>query len=136
MCRGSVMAFNDWNKPFSKAEMDAMRKAAGRATRDESGVLAETFGLIRRIARKLPFAEDALALYFCARDPATETRIKLIILAALAYFVLPVDAVPDLLPLLGYADDAAVLAAAIGAVKGSITVAHRDRARETLESFD
>ena len=130
------MAFSDWNKPFSKAEMDAMRKATGRAERDESGILSDTLSLLKRVARKLPFAQDALALYYCARDPATETRTKLIILGALAYFVLPVDAIPDILPVLGYADDAAVLAAAVAAVKGSIKPEHHDRARDTFDSFE
>ncbi len=126
------MTFDNLGKPFSKAEMDAIR----RATRDESGLLADVLALVRRVARRIPFAEDALALYFCARDPMTDTRVKLIVLAALAYFVLPIDAVPDLLPLFGFGDDAAVLAAAVAAVRGSISDLHRRKARETLDSFD
>lgn len=126
------MTTNDWNKPFSKAEMEAMR----RATRDESGILSEAFDLLRRLARRIPFAEDALALYYCARDPMTETRVKLIILGALAYLVMPIDTIPDLLPILGFTDDAAVLAAAVAAVRGSIEPRHREKARDTLHAFD
>ena len=47
--------------------------------------------------------------------------MKLILLGAIAYFVFPADAITDLLPLFGFADDAAVLAAAITQVAGSIT---------------
>lgn len=126
------MTLHEWNKPLSKAEMEAMR----RATRDENAILSETLALLRRIARKIPFASDALALYYCARDPMTETRVKLIVLAALAYLVMPVDAIPDLLPLIGFGDDAAVLAAAVAAVRGSITDLHRQKARDTLAEFD
>lgn len=126
------MSFENLGKPFSKVEMEQIR----RATRDEAGLLAEVLALVRRLARRLPFAEDALALYYCARDPLTDMRVRLIVLAALAYFVLPVDAVPDILPLFGFGDDAAVLAAAVAAVRGSITDLHRRKARETLDSFD
>ena len=59
--------------------------------------------------------------------------MKLILLGAIAYFVFPADAIADLLPLFGFADDAAVLAAAITQVAGSITDEHRARAREALE---
>lgn len=126
------MVFNEFNRPFSKAEMEAMR----RATNDEKGILSDAFGLLKRIARHIPFAADALALYYCARDPMTETRVKLIILAALAYFVLPIDAIPDIMPIIGFTDDAAVIATAIAAVRGSVTDLHRSKARDALETFD
>ena len=125
------MTFNEFNRPFSKAEMDAMR----RATRNEGGILSEAMALIRRIARRIPFAEDALALYYCARDPATDRRIKWVVLAALAYFVLPIDTIPDILPLLGYTDDAAVIAAAYAAVRHAVTDLHRQMAREALRDM-
>lgn len=117
-----------WREPFSHAEIEAMRRAA----RDEAGVLSETLALVRRLARSLPFAEDALAAFFCVRDPQTPARVKVILLAALAYFVMPLDAVPDIIPLLGFSDDAAVLAAAFTAVRGAITPDHREKARDTL----
>jgi uncharacterized membrane protein YkvA (DUF1232 family) len=117
-----------WRKPYSKAEMEAAR----RALRDEEGVLAEALALARRAARLLPFAEDVLAAYHCVRDPATSRRVKLILLGAIAYFVMPVDGIPDILPVLGFTDDAAVIAAALTAVRGAIRPEHRDRARESL----
>lgn len=126
------MTADNFDRPFTKAEMDAMR----RATRDEGRVLSDTWNLIRRIARKIPFAEDVLALYYCARDPMTETRVKLIILAALGYFVLPTDILPDIMPILGFTDDAAVIAAAVAAVRGSITDLHRRKARDQLDTLD
>jgi uncharacterized membrane protein YkvA (DUF1232 family) len=58
--------------------------------------------------------------------------VKLILLGAIAYFVMPFDAVADFLPVIGFADDAALIAAAISQVAGSITEAHREKAREIL----
>lgn len=118
-----------WQEPFSKAEIDSIRRAA----RDESGILAEVLAMMRRLGRVLPFGEDVLAAWHCVRDPATSPRVKLILLAALAYFVLPLDAMPDFVPLLGFTDDAAMLAAAIHAVRGAILPEHREKARATLD---
>src|SRR5262249_61691825 len=67
----------------------------------------------KRVARRLPFAEDLLAAYYCAFDHATPLQVKAALLGALAYFVLPFDAVPDMLPFLGFTDDAAVLLTAL-----------------------
>ena len=116
-------------KPFTKAEMDAIRAA----TRDEARLREDFWGKLTRIGRQLPFMEDLLAAYYCATDPATPKRVKLILIGAITYFVLPADAIPDILPLLGFADDAAMLAAAISQVAGAINESHRDQARETLK---
>ena len=121
-----------YSKPFTKAEMEAMR----RANRDEAGLRRDFWAKLRRVGRRIPFAEDLLAAYYCTLDPATPSRVKLILLGAIAYFVLPFDGITDLLPLLGFADDAAILAAAITQVAGSITEAHREKARKALSDFD
>jgi uncharacterized membrane protein YkvA (DUF1232 family) len=116
-------------KPFTKAEMDAIRAA----TRDDRHLRRDFWVKLKRVGRQLPFVEDLLAAYYCATDPATPKRVKLVLVGALAYFVLPADVVPDFLPLLGFADDAAMLAAAIAQVAGAITDSHRGKAREALK---
>jgi uncharacterized membrane protein YkvA (DUF1232 family) len=137
-----------FTKPFTKAEMDSMRRAErGESARDDEArdarTSAETLGdeaairrgfwaKLRRVGGRIPFAEDLVAAYYCAIDPTTPNRVRFILMGAIAYFVLPTDAVADFLPLLGFADDAAVLATAVTQVAGSITDAHRSRARETL----
>ena len=115
-------------KPFTKAEMDAMREA----TRDGEGLKRRFWDKLRRVAGRIPFAEDLVAAFYCATDSGTPSRVKLILIGAIAYFVLPTDAVADLLPLIGFADDAAVLAAAVTQVAGSITEEHRAQARKVL----
>ncbi len=116
-------------KPFTKAEMDAIRAAM----RDEARVRRDFWAKLKRVGRQIPFAEDLIAAYYCATDPATPKRVKLILIGALVYFVLPTDAVPDILPFLGFADDAAMLAGAAAQVAGAINDSHREKAREALK---
>jgi uncharacterized membrane protein YkvA (DUF1232 family) len=87
---------------------------------------------LRRFAGRIPFAVDLVAAYYCARDPATPFRARAILIAAVAYFVLPIDAVPDALTVIGFTDDAAVLAAAVAVAGAHITPAHREAARRAL----
>ena len=100
--------------------------------RRESRVKKRFWPVLKRAMRQVPFARDLVASYYCALDPHTPARARGILLAALAYFVLPLDALPDVMPLLGFTDDAAVIAAALAAVAGSITPQHREKAKEML----
>ena len=87
---------------------------------------------LARVLAKVPFAEDLVAAYYCAFDRNTPLKAKGILLGALAYFILPFDAVPDIVLGLGFTDDLAVLLAAFNVVRAHVTPAHRGRARETL----
>jgi uncharacterized membrane protein YkvA (DUF1232 family) len=87
---------------------------------------------LRRVAASIPFAEDLLAAYYCAFDRDTPLPVKATLVGALAYFVLPLDAIPDVLPVIGFTDDAAVLATAIKLVASHIRPAHREAARNAL----
>jgi uncharacterized membrane protein YkvA (DUF1232 family) len=113
---------------FSKAEIEAMRRAA----RDEDGVIADFWRRFREIGAKLPFAESLLAAYFTATDAETPTRVRMMLLGALAYFVMPFDAVADFLPVLGFTDDAAVIAATIATVRAHMKDVHWQRAKDVL----
>ena len=85
-----------------------------------------------KVLARIPFAENAVAAWYCAFDPATPARVKGILLAALAYFIMPIDVVPDLLIGIGFTDDMAVLATAIGLIKSHIKEEHYEAAREKL----
>jgi uncharacterized membrane protein YkvA (DUF1232 family) len=104
----------------------------GQAAEQEQFVRSSFWDKVKGVAARIPFAESAVAAFYCAVDPATPTRVKLTLMGALAYFILPVDVVPDFLPLVGFGDDAAVLALAIKLVGDQITPQHRDRARIML----
>lgn len=60
--------------------------------------------------------EKALWLYYAAQQPGTPAWAKAVIYGALAYFVLPMDAIPDVIPVVGFSDDLGALAAAMGTV--------------------
>jgi uncharacterized membrane protein YkvA (DUF1232 family) len=86
----------------------------------------------QRLAAGLPFAEDVLTVHYCAFDRNTPFHVKAAMIGAIAYFVLPDDLIPDSIPVIGYADDAAVLAAAIKYFSSHIRPEHREAARLTL----
>ena len=100
--------------------------------RDEKIVGRDFWKKLLRVAGRIPFAEDAAAAYFCAVDPATPAKVKATLFAALAYFVMPFDLIPDFLAGIGFTDDAAVIALALSMVAGQIKDSHRARARAAL----
>ena len=87
---------------------------------------------IARVAASIPFARDIISVWYRARDPETPFAAKGMMMAALAYFVLPTDAIPDFLGVIGYTDDAAVLAAVIAIVGRHLKPQHRAAADDLL----
>lgn len=82
----------------------------------------------------VPFVKDALALYYCLIDPQTPAYTKATIAAALAYFVSPADAIPDVIAGLGFTDDASVIATVLATVSSNLTQEHRQKAAEFFRS--
>ena len=106
---------------------------AERLAQDRDSVRRRFWSKLKRVAAHLPFAEDLLAAYYCAFDHRTPRHVQASLLGAIAYFILPFDFVPDMLPMLGFTDDAAVLATAIRMVATHVTPDHRDAAHEALK---
>jgi uncharacterized membrane protein YkvA (DUF1232 family) len=105
---------------------------AQRLAQDREGVRRGFRAKFKRVVAQLPFAEDLLAAYYCAFDRQTPRHVQAALLGALAYFILPFDFIPDMMPVLGFTDDAAVLATAIRLVAGHIRPDHREAARAAL----
>ena len=101
--------------------------------RDRDNVRKNFWRKLKRVASNIPFAEDLLAAYYCAFDRQTPRHVQAALIGALAYFILPFDFIPDFLPVLGFTDDAAVLATAIRLVANHITDDHREAARAALK---
>ncbi|MEX0838345.1 MAG: YkvA family protein [Parvibaculum sp.] len=111
------------------AALDPAHQLPAVIARNEKTVRDGFWRKMARFAGRVPFAEEAAAAWFCARDPKTPVRVKATLLAALAYFVTPVDFIPDVVAAFGFTDDAAVLMAAIGLVSSHILPRHRKAAR-------
>ncbi len=73
-------------------------------------------------------------MWYCATDKATPLRAKAILAAAVAYFVLPFDFIPDLIPGLGFTDDFAVITIALKTLGSHITEYHWQKARAALHT--
>lgn len=100
---------------------------------DEARVRRGFWSTLKRGARHIPFVDELVAAYFCALDKRTPTRVRAMLIGALAYFVLPLDAVPDMLLGLGFTDDVTVLLSVLGLVRAHITDEHRAAARRALD---
>lgn len=100
--------------------------------RNEKTVRDSFWPKLKRVLAQVPFAEQAVAAWYCAFDPLTPVQVKGVLLAALAYFVLPFDLMPDVVVGLGFTDDLTVLATAVGLVQAHIRPEHRDKARDTI----
>ncbi len=95
------------------------------------------FEKIRRFSvkagQKVVYA--VLLLYYLMKDPGVGIKTKMTIAAALGYFILPADVLPDLVPLLGYTDDLGVLVFVLVQVSRSLTPAIRQQARQKLAEW-
>jgi uncharacterized membrane protein YkvA (DUF1232 family) len=69
------------------------------------------WGKLEKTGKRISFAKDILALYSYMKDPSVKWYRKAIVVAALIYFIVPIDTIPDITPLFGYLDDLGVIAA-------------------------
>lgn len=124
----------DTGPDTAAAEGGPSSSPTGDAVRDERVVRRDFWSKLRANVNRIPFIEDLLAAYYCATDAATPIRVKAVLFGALAYFILPVDAMPDFVAVLGFTDDAAVLAAAVQAVRSHLRPEHYRRARDAISA--
>lgn len=87
---------------------------------------------VLRTLGRVPFVDQAVAAYYAAIDPATPRYAKGMLMAALAYFILPADMIPDMLAGVGFTDDATVLLMAVKTLSANIKPEHVQRARAFL----
>src|SRR6476646_3991726 len=101
----------------------------------ERTVRRDFWTTLKHLAGQVPFVEDLVAAYYCALAPATPMRVRGILLAALAYFIVRWRYRPLTwlwrFPGLGFTDDAAVLTTLFG-LSSHITRIHRAAAARAL----
>ncbi len=123
-----------WNEAAELKDAALGRQVSRAAFAErEQKVRRDFWSKLKRFAGMVPFAEDVVAAYYCALDPATPMRVRGMLLAAIAYFILPADVIPDIIAGLGFADDAALLTAVVGLVGSNITPTHRAAAARALD---
>ena len=103
---------------------------------DEARVRRDFWITARKAAGSIPFMDELVAAYYCALDRETPTRVRGTLLGALAYFVLPLDGIPDFILGLGFTDDAAVIMGVLALMRAHITDEHRAAARKALLKDD
>ena len=103
-----------------------------RMAADESELRQKLWRKLKREVAGVPFLEDVLTAHYCAFDRNTPVHVKAVLVGAIVYFVMPDDLIPDYLPLIGLADDAAVIGMAIKMMSSHIKPEHREAARRTV----
>jgi uncharacterized membrane protein YkvA (DUF1232 family) len=92
---------------------------------------------VRKYATKIgrEVVEQALSMFYALQDPDTPAWAKSIMIGALAYLVSPVDAIPDIIPIVGLTDDAAIITGAIATVLVHIKPEHKANAAKTASQW-
>ncbi len=122
--------------PEDANELAGLAPDEVKMARDERVVKTGFWRKARSTLGKVPFTEDAVAIYYCPTDRNTPASIKAVLMGAIAYFVTPADVIPDFIVGLGFTDDAAVLMAALSAIRGHLKPEHRLWARDFLDGDD
>ena len=103
--------------------------------RNEETVRKGFWSKLKQNLARVPLADQVVAAYYAAFDPATPFRTKAMLLAALAYFIMPFDVIPDFILGFGFTDDMTVLLTAFGLIRTHVTDEHRERAKQTVEEL-
>lgn len=101
----------DYEKPDELEELKEIEKKTPEEKVEY--VNEKLWEKLERVGKKISFAKDILALVNYMRDPNVSWHRKSIVVAALIYFIVPIDAIPDISPLIGYLDDLGVIAAVL-----------------------
>ena len=101
----------------------------------DSSVIDE--GLLRKVLIRAgrTLAQPALEAFEMVIDPSTPTQARVTMVAALTYLIMPMNLVPDLIPITGFSDDLVALTAVIGLWKSHITPEMRNKARQKLDKW-
>ncbi len=122
--------------PPEKAATDDHGHTDASGAKKAANIRKKFWHVVKKAARQVPIIEDVVAGYYCAFDAKTPAKVRMTLIGALAYFVLPIDFIPDFILGIGFGDDLAILAAALKTVHAHITPEHRLRAKQALSEHD
>ncbi len=131
----SIFSKNDEAVPVQKIE-EEISKIEDEINITEKQRIAnhDLLPKAKTYAAKLPFVRDMVAGYHCMLDHDTPSGVKGAILIPIIYFVVPLDAIPDIIPAAGYTDDLTVWLAAMKAFSGYMKDEHYDKADSSLSN--
>jgi len=92
-------------------QLDFGGKSEEEVEEDMEYVDENLWAKLEKGGKKISFAKDIVALYNFMKDPLVRWHRKAIVIAALIYFIVPIDTIPDLTPFFGYLDDLGVITA-------------------------
>ncbi len=92
-------------------QLDFGGKSEEDVEEDMEYVEENLWAKLGKSGKKISFARDIVALYNFMKDPLVRWHRKAIVIAALIYFIVPIDTIPDLTPFFGYLDDLGVITA-------------------------
>ena len=118
--------------PEDIAKQDFTEEERRTARENQARVEEKFIDKLKRVISKVPFAIDAAAMYYVMLDPKTEFWVKATVAGALAYFISPVDIIPDVIPIAGHADDATVIYTTLRVIHGHIKDEHIAQAKALL----
>lgn len=118
-----------WQQAASWQDFAALSRGVASS---EEALRRKLWRRILREAASLPFLEELLTAHYCAFDRQTPLYVKAVLVGALVYFVVPDRLIPKYFTLIGLADEAAVLGAAVKAVSSHIKPEHREAARRRI----
>jgi len=123
---------NDEKKLLKSIDlMSAIKKTEGNYTDERFWDKVKKIG--KELGKKTVYY--SLLLYYAAKSPAVPKSAKMIMLGALSYLIFPIDLIPDFIPVVGLADDAAIIAAAVYKVISHIDDNIKNKAKDKLTRF-
>jgi len=105
----------------------------GQRVKDELEFLEKVRSCLKIAGKKIIGA--ALQLYFVATHTQTPPEVRMAIWGTLAYFILPVDAIPDVIPVVGYADDLGLILKTLSMVEPYLSPEIRERAKQKIDKL-
>jgi len=105
---------NEMNKSFDDYNEEDINFETKEDIDEVTGAIdSQLWTKLEKVGKKISFAKDLLALYHYLIDKNVSWHRKAIVAGALIYFIVPIDTIPDLVPLFGYMDDLGVIAATL-----------------------
>lgn len=121
-----------WHNPYKKpVKFSTLRKYVEFYSETDLFTKLSKVGL--KIGAEVLFY--VMLLYYLLSDKSVPIKNKLVIMAALGYFILPTDLIADFIPVLGFSDDAAFLSFAMSTVLGFITPEITKKAKAKISSL-